>query len=82
MIKPTLMISLLASLSLTALMSSAGADTGPEDRTQEKPKTMSLGEHPEVQSGLRLLEAWIEKNTVMPLRKPEVGRAAKSEKYS
>jgi CubicO group peptidase (beta-lactamase class C family) len=59
MIRTTVMIPLLAFLGLILWMSSVRADAAPET-TQEKSKTMSLGEHPEVQSGIRLLEAWID----------------------
>ena len=31
---------------------------------------------------VRLLDAWIEKNTVMPLKKPERGESAKPENYA
>jgi CubicO group peptidase (beta-lactamase class C family) len=60
MIKTTAMIPLLAALGLTPASSPARPDGGREPGAQEEPRTMSLGEHPEVQSGLRLLEAWID----------------------
>lgn len=31
---------------------------------------------------VRLLDEWIEKNTVMPLKKPERGESAKPEQYT
>src|SRR5438067_12512992 len=60
MIRTTVMIPLLVFLTLSGPAGRARAGAGQAGGAPEKPKTMTPAEHPEVQSGIRLLEAWIE----------------------